>query len=794
MSSVRRRVSKRKVDIELHPKDRMNGVLYDGRSRMEADTHANSFLKSVKRLAKKAAHGTGVLIRMPVELVQRLQFNHQVGRRNKKQEQESVLQGKVPYYKPQLNLSGEKKSRPVRLQRSQMHQRQQLEKRLREEEELAERIRHAQQEMQRPTVQESEKELDFRPLYTEKVEEPVVQASTTPQMQEEKNSIQPPPEAEKKQQAKILPLRRKDAAEKKQPETGQTVEAVPVAQPHMEEQPAVVPQEQAEGSAEQPEEHAAPEVAAAEQQTEQVPAAKEAAFTPRLRMGKKEKRSKRPTGTDGTDGTDGRAPAPLSIWKKCALGVLTLVSLCGVGYGGWYFFEGRYCIITINDDGTISQVRTAEKEADAILAEAQLTIDPDDLVTMTKVVTAQEQADAANRAAEEEPQLTEEELAGEVQQEQTSQAAPSEQTQAEEPTPTPETTPQTTDADSIQTEQTDEQDTTEVFTAAMFEDKVVAAELTEEVDDGYTIVIQRARNMTVAVEGEGATPVRLAVGTVEDALAKSGVTYDEDDAISPSLDTPIEEGLEIHIKRAFDVSVQTMKETINVRIAEGTVADTLKKAGISYSASDELSPSADTQLTAGMQIQLTTVEVKYEEKTYAVAFKTIEQKSNKVNRGTKKVSRQGKEGVRTVKERVTYKNGVETGRAVVSDKITTPAVNKIVLIGTRAPVNPAIDDLPAGGPTSSMIKKTVVVDQITAYTHTGRRTATGKWPMIGMCAVNTKQFAFGTKFYIPGYGYAVAEDTGANTSSKVCIDVFMDTKADCTRWGRKRNVKVYVLK
>ena len=789
MSSVRRRSSKRKVDIGLHPGDRMNGVLYDGRSRMEADTHANRFFQSVKRLVKKTAHGTGVLIRMPVELVQRLQFNHQVGRRNKKLDQESVLQGKVPYYKPQLNLSGEKKSRPVRLQRTQVHKQQRLEKQLREEEELADRIRHAQQQMQRQTVQESEKELDFRPLYAQE-----------PAMSDAQEPVQPPlRNDEEKEMGKVLPLHRKE--EEKQPRTDeeQTQEDIPQVQELMEEQPAAAEQAavlpepvvQTDDSSVAGDES---EAVVLTQQADESEAAKAVPFTSRLRKNQKDKKSKqRPTGTDGTDGTGGRTPAPLGLWKKCVLSVLAFFSLCGIGYGGWYFFEGRYCIVTINDDGAISQVRTAQKEADAILAEAQFTIDADDLVTMTKVVTAQEQADAANQAAEEEPQLTEEELAGEAEQEQSgNQAAPTEDAaQSAEPSQTP----QATDiVDTVQTEQTDGQETTEVFTAAMFEDKVVAAELTEEVDDGYTIVIQRARNMTVTVEGEESTPVRLAVGTVEDALAKSGVAYDQDDAISPGLDTPIEEGLDIHIKRAFDVSVKTMKETIPVRIAEGTVADALKKAGITYSASDELSPSADTQLTAGMQIQLTTVEVKYEEKTYAVAFKTIEQKSNKVNRGTKKVSRQGKEGVRTVKERVTYKNGVETGRAVVSDKITTPAVNKIVLVGTRAPVNPAIDDLPAGGPSSSMIKKTVVVDQITAYTHTGRKTATGKWPMIGMCAVNTKQFAFGTKFYIPGYGYAVAEDTGSNTSSKVCIDVFMDTKADCTRWGRKRNVKVYVLK
>ncbi len=48
-----------------------------------------------------------------------------------------------------------------------------------------------------------------------------------------------------------------------------------------------------------------------------------------------------------------------------------------------------------------------------------------------------------------------------------------------------------------------------------------------------------------------------------------------------------------------------------------------------------------------------------------------------------------------------------------------------------------------------------------------------------MCAVNPRIFGYGTMFYVPGYGYAVAEDTGANDSSLVSIDLFMDTKEDC---------------
>ena len=64
------------------------------------------------------------------------------------------------------------------------------------------------------------------------------------------------------------------------------------------------------------------------------------------------------------------------------------------------------------------------------------------------------------------------------------------------------------------------------------------------------------------------------------------------------------------------------------------------------------------------------------------------------------------------------------------------------------------------------------------------KTATGTYPKHGTVAVNPKRFPYGTKFYIPGYSYGVAEDTGGamrRDSSK--IDVFMSTYDEAISWG-----------
>ena len=81
--------------------------------------------------------------------------------------------------------------------------------------------------------------------------------------------------------------------------------------------------------------------------------------------------------------------------------------------------------------------------------------------------------------------------------------------------------------------------------------------------------------------------------------------------------------------------------------------------------------------------------------------------------------------------------------------------------------------------------------EATAYTHTGYRTATGIMPYVGVVAVDPRYIPLGTKMFIPGYGMALAADTGGDMIHHR-IDVFLNTEYECIQWGR-RNVEVYIL-
>lgn len=59
-------------------------------------------------------------------------------------------------------------------------------------------------------------------------------------------------------------------------------------------------------------------------------------------------------------------------------------------------------------------------------------------------------------------------------------------------------------------------------------------------------------------------------------------------------------------------------------------------------------------------------------------------------------------------------------------------------------------------------------------------------PERGTIAADTKYYPFGTRMYIPGYGWGVVEDRGGAIKGPDRIDLFFDSHHDAIQWGRRK--------
>ncbi|MBE0582255.1 MAG: 3D domain-containing protein [Desulfofustis sp.] len=59
-------------------------------------------------------------------------------------------------------------------------------------------------------------------------------------------------------------------------------------------------------------------------------------------------------------------------------------------------------------------------------------------------------------------------------------------------------------------------------------------------------------------------------------------------------------------------------------------------------------------------------------------------------------------------------------------------------------------------------------------------------PSDGTIAADTKYYPFGTRMYVPDYGWGRVEDRGSAIKGPTRIDIFYHSHQDALQWGRRR--------
>jgi 3D (Asp-Asp-Asp) domain-containing protein len=200
--------------------------------------------------------------------------------------------------------------------------------------------------------------------------------------------------------------------------------------------------------------------------------------------------------------------------------------------------------------------------------------------------------------------------------------------------------------------------------------------------------------------------------------------------------------------------------------------------------------------------------------------------------GVRERTRQGVPGTLERVVRVAFEDEVEIGRSVLGQQVVRVPVDELIAIGPAirqavplarvevappvapstataapaapppAPPVPLASPAPAAGPPNGNVRRVVTMVS-TAYdpgpASTGKSpghpaygiTASGMRAGYGVVAVDPRVIPLRTRLYVPGYGYAIAGDTGGAIKGNR-IDLGFATYAEAIRWGR-RPVEVYIL-
>ncbi len=243
------------------------------------------------------------------------------------------------------------------------------------------------------------------------------------------------------------------------------------------------------------------------------------------------------------------------------------------------------------------------------------------------------------------------------------------------------------------------------------------------------LVVGFANVKHVTVVADGKTyELKTAAARVDRILHEAGIHLDDKDEYR--LSTPgVEDRTEIRVYRAVLVNVEAGGQTRQIKTAKQTVGDFMMDLGYSQEVY-QIIPGADTPIVRDMHIQL---------------------------RKHSEIAEEARQQAELERSRQSH-DYVETSRGLVR-------YTDVVWMEASA-------YLPTDGGGDCI-------------------TATGLPAQHGVVAVDPDVIPLGTRLYIPGYGFAIAADTGGMIEGYM-IDLCMEDYEACMEFGR-RDIDVYVL-
>ncbi len=177
--------------------------------------------------------------------------------------------------------------------------------------------------------------------------------------------------------------------------------------------------------------------------------------------------------------------------------------------------------------------------------------------------------------------------------------------------------------------------------------------------------------------------VQTRAETVGQMLTEQKIKIGDHDAVYPSQDEKLFASTNVIIQRAKKITIVDGSEKIATYTFERVVEEAVwENPNLNLGEDDFTVPSRSSLIKDGMEIKITHVLIKEENKDEPIDFKTVTNEDDKLSWREKKVTQKGEKGIKQVKYKVVYYNGKEISRKVLEKNVTKDPVDEIVTQGT----------------------------------------------------------------------------------------------------------------
>lgn len=302
---------------------------------------------------------------------------------------------------------------------------------------------------------------------------------------------------------------------------------------------------------------------------------------------------------------------------------------------------------------------------------------------------------------------------------------------------------------------------------------------------------------TVLTLSENGTDVQVSTRatTVGALLEERGEPAVSGDAVAPAPSEPLVPGMRVIFRRAVPVEIRVGRTAASLTSTAPTVGELLAEQHVAVAAGDEVSPALSQPVAAGTVVRVVHVDRWIARVHRPIAAAVKAQRDGRLALGTSHVLVRGKPGVRETTVRFEKRDDGAAVGTIIATRVVRAPIARIVVRGARR--YPSLAGVARQGFASALHFAGSALHMLaSAYTAgcygCSGTTASGLRAGFGVIAVDPSIIPLGTRMFIPGYGRAVAGDTGGAIHGHR-IDLGFNTNGQAFEWG-SRAVTVYLLR
>lgn len=206
---------------------------------------------------------------------------------------------------------------------------------------------------------------------------------------------------------------------------------------------------------------------------------------------------------------------------------------------------------------------------------------------------------------------------------------------------------------------------------------------------GEFAIASLPKRVNMLIDGDSKI-IETSAKTVEDLIIEQGYELSDIELLDAKLDKPVRDKLEINFNTRKNITFKNQGQELYISTFKNYVKELLEENEIKADEDDVVSPALDTKLKNNSQVTYNNVVVENYKTVEPIPFVKIEKYDFNIDFGSNKVSVNGANGEKELSHRKVTINGKVVIDEINSEEVIKRPVNEVILIGSKEIVEDAL--------------------------------------------------------------------------------------------------------